>query len=58
MNKKIDIYTRRFLRGLVNSGWVYGCSTTWAKTCKEAKERFLFDKPYISSHQVKAQFSK
>ena len=58
MSKKIDIYTRRFLRGLVNSGWVYECSTTWAKTCKEAKEMFLSDKPYISTHQVKAQFSK
>lgn len=51
---KIDIY-------LLNRGrktWSYHVSTTWAKTCKEAKERFLKVHYYLSSDQVKAKFAK
>jgi hypothetical protein len=57
-NKKIDIYTRRLLTGLANSGFIYECSTTWSKTCKEAKARFLSAHPYLQPQQVKACFSK
>lgn len=50
---KIDIY-------ILNRGrhtWQYECSTTWAKTLKQAKRRFLIAYGFLSSDQVKAKFS-
>ena len=49
---KIDIYVDN----------KYECSTTWAKSCKEAKEKFI-DKHYKSlfmdkAQEVKARFTK
>jgi hypothetical protein len=45
--KKIDIY--------VNG--VYVCSTNWAKTCKEAKEKYLEKHSNEKSESIKAYFS-
>ena len=45
---KIDI----FWRGL------YRSSTTWSKTCREAKERFIDAHPNLLLADVKANFSK
>ena len=36
MNKKIDIYLRKFGTNI----WQYECSTNFYKTCKEAKQSF------------------
>jgi hypothetical protein len=36
----------------------YKATTTWAKTCKEAKEKFLEQNPNISASQVKCSFKK
>ncbi len=51
--KKIDIYLKT-LKGF----YQYECSTTWSKTCKEAKEKFLRIHNYLDKTQVKANFSK
>ncbi len=48
----IDIY----LKGK-NGVYVYECSTTWSKTCKEAKKKFLIKNSYLDESQVKASFS-
>ena len=53
MYKKIDIYLRN-LKGF----WQYECSTTWSKTCKEAKHKFLLKENYLDISQVKALFAK
>ena len=53
-NRKIDIYTKG--RGVL-SRWQYECSTTWARTCKEAKRVFC-DKYNLDASQVKTCFSK
>lgn len=52
--RKIDIYLR------MAPGWAYGCSTTWARTCKEAKQRFLDANPKWAQipDKVKASFAK
>jgi hypothetical protein len=50
--RKIDIYTRN-TKGVA----VYECSTTWAKTCKQAKENFLRVHNYLASNQVVARFA-
>ena len=50
--KKIDIYLKN-LRGF----WQYECSTSQAKTCKQAKQRFLNIHYYLDKTQVKACFS-
>ena len=34
--RKIDIFHRAD-----GSGWIYVGSTTWSRTCREAKDRFL-----------------
>lgn len=38
--------------------WFYVCSTNWAKTCKEAKARFLEAHPQYLPHVVKCNFAK
>ena len=54
-NRKIDIYTKG--RGQLSNGFHYECSTTWAKTCKEAKRVFCA-KYNLDESQVKTCFSK
>jgi len=51
--KKIDIYLRN-LRGM----YAYECSTTWSKTCKEAKQKFLYRHNYLDATQVRAVYAK
>ena len=51
--RKIDIYLKN-----LNGYYQYECSTTWSKTCKYAKERFLFRHNYLDKGQVKASFAK
>ena len=46
--RKIDLYRHG----------VYVCSTTWAKTCKEAKYYWLNKHPLIDSKTVTARFAK
>lgn len=52
--KKIDLFTKG--KGICNQ-WVYYATTTWAKTCKEAKQRFITEHQ-LDSTQVKAKFQK
>lgn len=52
-NKKIDILLKH-----LNGFYKYECSTTWSKTCKEAKNSFLLKHNYLNNDQVKAVFSK
>ena len=52
-NKKIDIYLKD-LKGF----YKYECSTTWSKTCKQAKITFLKKHAYLSPEQVKVVFSE
>lgn len=40
------------------SQWGYVASTTWAKTCSEAKANYIKAHPHIKPDQVKASFSK
>ena len=58
--KKIDIYLKDS-EGI----WNYECSTTWSKTCKEAKEIFLLKsavkefEEYVSLEaRVRARYAK
>lgn len=51
--KKIDIYLKN-----LNGFYKYECSTTWSKTCKEAKANFLKKHNYLDNGQVKACFAK
>lgn len=52
-NRKIDIY----LLNRTHKCWQYECSTTWSKTCKEAKASFLRRHDYLDAGQVKARFA-
>lgn len=52
-NRKIDIY----LLNRTHKCWQYECSTTWSKTCKEAKSSFLRRHDYLDAGQVKARFA-
>ncbi len=45
---KIDIYWRGD----------YKASTTWAKTCREAKERFLMQHTNLVANEVRCYFDK
>ena len=36
----------------------YTVTTTWAKTCKEAKQKYIEKMGGIAPHTVKAHFSK
>ena len=45
---KIDIY--------VNGQ--YACSTTWAKTLKEAIQKYMNTKGFIPRNKIKAKYSK
>ena len=49
-NPKIDIYLLNRSQGSI---WQYECSTTWAKTCREARIRFAA-KHGLDAGQVKA----
>jgi hypothetical protein len=51
--KKIDIYLRN-TKGV----YTYECSTTWSRTCKDAKMRFLQKENYLDQSQVKAVYAK
>ena len=51
--RKIDIY----LYNLAHGCWQYECSTTWAKTCKYAKARFVA-RHGLHPDQVKARFAE
>ena len=46
--RKIDIFWRGY----------YKASTTWARTCKEAKERFLLAHSNLAPSDVKCRFAK
>jgi len=50
--RKIDIYIKN-----KHNNWVYECSTTWSKTCKLAKQRFMNKHYYSDNTQVKANYS-
>ena len=50
-NKKINVYLKS-LKGF----YQYECSTTWSKTCKEAKQKFLLKHNYLNKNQVKCSF--
>jgi hypothetical protein len=39
-------------------GGKYRATTTWAKSCKEAKEKFLEKNPDISPSEVKCEYKK
>lgn len=45
--RKIDIYWRK----------LYKASTTWAESCKEAKEAFLIKHNNLNQNEVKAFFA-
>jgi hypothetical protein len=49
---KIDIYLRH-----LNGQREYHMSTTWSRTCKEAKARFLLEHNYLDAGQVTCSFS-
>lgn len=54
---KIDIYLlSRFAAR--SCRWQYEASTTWARTCKEAKSRFLAAHDGLSADQVRCSFAK
>jgi hypothetical protein len=52
-NRKIDIYLLNRTRGV----WQYECSTTWSRTCREAKAAFLRRHDYLDAGQVRARFA-
>jgi hypothetical protein len=52
-NRKIDIYLLNRTRG----AWQYECSTTWARTCRDAKAAFLRRHDYLDAGQVRARFN-
>ena len=53
MFRKIDLYTRR-KSAIGSKGWVYACSTTQSRTCKDAVARY---QPDNGSFEVKARFA-
>lgn len=48
----IDIYLKD-----KNGAYIYEWSTTWNKTCKEAKRKYLASHSWLDESQVKARFS-
>jgi len=50
--KKINIYLKD-LKGF----YKYECSTTWSKTCKDAKKSFLTKHNYLDNTQVKTSYN-
>jgi hypothetical protein len=52
-NRKIDIY----LLNRTHKCWQYECSTTWSKTCRDAKASFLRRHDYLDAGQVRARFA-
>lgn len=51
-HRKIDFFIKN-LRGF----WQYDCSTTWAKTCKQAKADYC-TKYQVNPAMVKAKFAE
>ena len=51
-HKKIDIYVKR-----TDGTLEYLCSTTWSKTCKEAKARYLEANPARKDQDIRAHFA-
>ena len=49
--RKIDIYTG------VHGVWRYACSTTWARTCREARSVYA-EKHNMRLENVKCYFAK
>ena len=52
-NRKIDIY----LLNRTRKCWQYECTTTWSKTCRDAKASFLRRHDYLDAGQVRARFA-
>jgi len=52
-NRKIDIY----LLNRSHKCWQYECTTTWSKTCRDAKASFLRRHDYLDAGQVRARFA-
>ena len=50
--RKVDIFRYR-----ADGLWHYACSTTWARTCREAVEMFCISNG-ISRYSVRARFAK
>jgi len=48
--RKIDLFRR------VEAGWKYVGSTTWSRTCTEAKDRYLANTG-LPREDVRAQFA-
>lgn len=46
--RKIDIYV----------DGIYQCSTTWSKTCRDAKKRFIDNNVIESNKKITAYFAK
>lgn len=55
---KIEIW--RKYPGGKSTGWRFECVTTWARTCKEAKERFIASRPDLqhAADRIKARFAR
>ena len=55
--RKIDIFVAHTHQG--ERYFAYKCSTTWAKTCREAMARFIVANPLAyQSKDVRARFSR
>lgn len=50
--QKIDLYVRR------SGVFEYVGSTTWSKTCREAKEKYRAKYPNLLLSDIKARFAK
>lgn len=50
---KIDLFVRR--KGEPASAWTYAATTTWARTCREAVDRY---QPDAGTFEVKARFQR
>lgn len=51
--REIELYVH-----VGNGEWRYSATTTWARTCKEAKARFLAWHGNLREGDVKASFKK
>ena len=52
-NRKLDIYLLNRSRNV----WQYECSTTWSRTCREAKAACLRRHDFLDAGQVRARFA-
>jgi len=58
MNKRTYGTKRDFPKIEIYRQGHYVCSTTWAKTCKEARARFLSVRSYETPGAITARFAK